>query len=57
MMFSKEELIKVTGAEVLVDSGRSVGYEISTDTRTISADDIYLPLKGETFDGENCTAF
>lgn len=27
-------------------------FEISTDTRTIKKGDIYLPLKGENFDGE-----
>ena len=53
MMFSKEELIRETGAEVLMDNGSDADYNISTDTRTISAKDIYLPLKGETFDGES----
>jgi len=28
-------------------------FEISTDTRTIKKGDLYLPLKGENFDGEN----
>lgn len=53
MMFSKDELIRETGAEVLVDVGKDVNYTVSTDTRTIGGSDIYLPLKGETFDGEN----
>ena len=35
MMFNKEELTKVTGAELLKDSGKSLNYNISTDTRTI----------------------
>lgn len=52
MMFEKEELIKATGAEVLKDDGGNCRYTISTDTRTIKNGDIYLPLKGETFDGE-----
>ena len=51
-MFNKEELIKATGAEVLKDSGIDADFNISTDTRTITPNDIYLPLKGETFDGE-----
>ena len=51
-MFNKEELIKATGAEVLKDSGIDMDFNISTDTRTITPNDIYLPLKGETFDGE-----
>ena len=52
MMFNKEELTKVTGAELLKDSGKSLNYNISTDTRTIKSNDIYLPLKGANFDGE-----
>ena len=52
MMFIKEDLIKATGAKVLKDSGFDIDFNISTDTRTICENDIYLPLKGETFDGE-----
>jgi len=51
-MFNKEDLIKATGAEVLKDNGCDIDFNISTDTRTICGQDIYLPLKGETFDGE-----
>jgi len=51
-MFSKEELIRATGAQVLKDCESSLTFDISTDTRTIKNTDIYLPLKGETFDGE-----
>ena len=51
-MFNKEDLIKATGAKVLKDSGIDTDFGISTDTRTITQNDIYLPLKGETFDGE-----
>ena len=45
------ELINVTNAEVL---GKYEDREIriSTDTRTIQKGDFYLPLKGESFDGE-----
>lgn len=54
MMFTRDELIKATGAEILRDSLKnSVEFRISTDTRTIEENDIYLPLKGENFDGEN----
>lgn len=54
MMFSKEELVRATGATILKNSvERDHQFTISTDTRTISQKDIYLPLKGETFDGEN----
>ena len=54
MMFSRDELIKITGAIVLKDEVLpSQTVAISTDTRTISKSDIYLPLKGASFDGEN----
>lgn len=53
-MFTRDELINATGAVVLRDSlGNDASmFNISTDTRTIKAEDIYLPLKGESFDGE-----
>lgn len=50
------ELIKVTDAKVV--SGKLEGniqnldVRISTDTRTITKGDFYLPLKGTSFDGE-----
>lgn len=51
MKFTVEELRAATGAQV---KGNLDGeYEISTDTRTIKKGDIYLPLKGASFDGEN----
>lgn len=53
MMFDKNELINVTGAEVLKDNNKECRYTVSTDTRTITSGDIYLPLKGASFDGEN----
>ncbi len=51
-MFTKEELIKTTNAKVLKDNTNVEKYAISTDTRTITNNDIYLPLKGENFNGE-----
>lgn len=54
MDFTVKELIAATGAGVLngdVESGER--FEISTDTRTIDGRSVYLPLRGENFDGEN----
>lgn len=48
-----EEIIKASGAQVIKDVETIVDIEISTDTRTIKNGDIYLPLKGANFDGEN----
>ncbi len=53
MMFKLEELVKATGAEVLKNNTHMADFEISTDTRKIAGGEIYLPLKGESFDGEN----
>ncbi len=53
MMFTREELLTATGAVVLKGDAESIRkLSISTDTRTITENDIYLPLKGESFDGE-----
>lgn len=53
MMFTREELIEVTGAVQLKNKAAETDYfNISTDTRTIKSGDIYLPLKGASFDGE-----
>ena len=46
-------MIKATGAVVLKDEiGDNQEFGISTDTRKITPSDIYLPLKGANFDGE-----
>ncbi len=52
-MFSVKELINITNAQVLKNDFKDELLNISTDTRTIKVNDIYLPLKGENFDGEN----
>lgn len=50
------EIIQGSGAEVIKNSGFEGDVGISTDTRTIKSGDIYLPLKGANFDGENFCA-
>ena len=52
MKFNEKEILTACNAEVLKNSDKSLLFEISTDTRTIKEGQIYLPLKGETFDGE-----
>lgn len=53
MKFSAKEIILATNAEVLKNETQDCDlFEISTDTRTVKNGDIYLPLKGEKFDGE-----
>lgn len=46
------DLIAATNAKVLKDIDENLDVKISTDTRTISKGDFYLPLKGASFDGE-----
>ncbi len=53
MMFKFREILLATGAEAVKnDIEDKESFGISTDTRTIKAGDIYLPLKGASFDGE-----
>lgn len=50
MKFTCNEIVESTNAKVF---GNTEGaFEISTDTRSIKKDDLYLPLKGANFDGE-----
>jgi UDP-N-acetylmuramoyl-tripeptide--D-alanyl-D-alanine ligase len=49
--FTLEEIKKATNA--YCDTNKQGSFEISTDTRTIKSGDLYLPLKGASFDGEN----
>lgn len=51
MQLSLSEIIKATNAEILKADGDKT-YSFSTDTRTIK-DELYIPLKGKSFDGEN----
>ena len=56
MEFNIEDIIKVTGAEILHKTNTDGEFKVSTDTRKISKDlgnIIYLPLRGENFDGHN----
>lgn len=48
-----EEIIKASGAQIIKTTETIDNIEISTDTRTLKNGDIYLPLKGANFDGEN----
>lgn len=54
MEFTLEEIIRASGAKVLKnDTKEGDKFTFSTDTRTIQAGQIYLPLKGENFNGED----
>ncbi|MBQ3102257.1 UDP-N-acetylmuramoyl-tripeptide--D-alanyl-D-alanine ligase [bacterium] len=51
LKFTLAEIISATGAKLIWGEEISGKFEISTDTRTIKENDIYLPLRGENFDG------
>jgi UDP-N-acetylmuramoyl-tripeptide--D-alanyl-D-alanine ligase len=52
--FTLSEIIEAVNAKILKNTcGKNTKFTFSTDTRTIKKGEIYLPLKGENFDGEN----
>ncbi len=53
MELDLNEVIKATNANVLKNETKLTEIGFSTDTRTIKAGEIFIPIKGETFDGEN----
>jgi len=53
MNFTYEEIVKITNAQVLQCQNTSGTFNISTDSRNINLNNVYLPLKGEQFDGHN----
>lgn len=54
-MFDIKQLIEITGAKKLNDCkiDKNKSYTISTDSRTINKNNVYLPLVGEKFDGNS----
>ena len=53
MKFKLDEIINYTGAKVLHQKDLTGEFEISTDTRKLEKGNIYLPLRGENYDGHN----
>ncbi len=49
--FTIEEIIAATGGRLLQKGGAAAVSGVSTDTRTITKGALYIPLKGENFDG------
>jgi len=52
MNLSVEEILEATKATIIKNDLVNETFTFSTDTRTIKEGEIYLPLKGENFDGE-----
>ena len=56
MQFNLKEIINAIDCEVLYKSeiaNEEILFDISTDTRKLKQGDVYLPLRGENFDGHN----
>lgn len=56
MHFSLKEIINCLDCEILFKKenyDENTLFNISTDTRKLSCGDVYLPLRGENFDGHN----
>ncbi len=53
MKLSLDEIKKAVNPVVIKEAGTDCLYGFSTDTRTIKQGEIYIPIKGESFDGEN----
>ena len=53
MKFTLDEIIKCTDAQVLYQKDTQGTFDISTDTRKLKKGDVYLPLRGENYDGHN----
>lgn len=52
--FTLNEIIEATSAKIVIKNANNAEkFTFSTDTRSIKKGEIYLPLKGENFDGEN----
>lgn len=54
MKFTLDDILEATGAKILKnETAEGEKFTFSTDTRTIKQGEIYLPLKGENFNGED----
>jgi UDP-N-acetylmuramoyl-tripeptide--D-alanyl-D-alanine ligase len=51
--FSIDELVDATGGTIVQGEEDSVIHGVSTDTRRLVAGNLYIPLKGEHFDGHD----
>ncbi len=53
MKFCTKQLKEITQGTLLVANNLSSVYKISTDTRTINSENVFLPIIGERFDGHD----
>lgn len=55
MDLNLEEIIKATNGEILIQNNNGIFNKISTDTRKIEKDNLFIALKGENFNGNDYT--
>ncbi|OGH98589.1 MAG: hypothetical protein A2104_07050 [Candidatus Melainabacteria bacterium GWF2_32_7] len=53
MKFQLKDILEITGGELLLQTNTSGSFTVSTDTRTVSPEEIFLPLVGAKFDGHD----
>lgn len=53
MNFTIEEIVMATKARVIRATHSSSAYSVSTDSRNVNSEQLYLPLRGEKFDGHD----
>lgn len=53
MKLRVDEILEACKGKLIKNDSANTEFTFSTDTRTITKGDIYIPLKGANFDGEN----
>ena len=53
MILTVEEVLKVTGGNLIQGGGTTPFQGVSTDSRTIVEGDLFIALKGPRFDGHH----
>jgi len=53
MILSLEEVLKVTGGNLIQGGGNTFFQGVSTDSRTVAEGDLFIALKGPRFDGHH----
>ena len=47
------DIVKATGGKLICGNGSAVIKAVSTDSRTLTAETLFIPIKGEKFDGHD----
>lgn len=56
MRYDLEQIARLTGGRLCPSDADGVVVKVSTDSRTIAAGDLFVPLRGERFDGHDFLA-